>query len=98
MIRDITMAIGIDFCGFFASSPAKKVEHNNIVTHLTFIQTCRIWHIYVCAIKFAVNNYTKWVEKAVNDLNTWFFNYLIIPTTLTTQDRLNTSDSNFASK
>jgi len=26
------------------------------------------------------------------------FNYLIIPTTLATQDRLNTSDTNFASK
>jgi len=48
MIRDITMAIGIDFCGFFASSPANKVEHNDIVKHLTFIQACRVWHIYVC--------------------------------------------------
>ena len=39
MIRDITVAIGIDFCGFFTSSPANKVEHNDTVTHLTFIQT-----------------------------------------------------------
>jgi hypothetical protein len=69
MIRDITMASGIDFCGFFASSPANKVEHNDIVTHLPFIQTCRVWHIYVREIKCAVNNYTKRVEKAVNDLN-----------------------------
>jgi len=48
MIRDITMAIGIDFCGFFASSPENKVEHNDIVKHLTFTQTCRVWHMYVC--------------------------------------------------
>jgi hypothetical protein len=66
MIRDITMAIGIDFCGFFASSPANKVEHIDIVTHPTSIQTCRVWHIYmcVCEIKCAANNYTMRVERA----------------------------------
>jgi hypothetical protein len=42
MIRDITMAIGIDFCGFFASSPENKIEHNDIVTNLILIQTCRV--------------------------------------------------------
>jgi hypothetical protein len=34
------MAIGIDFCGFFASSPENIVEHNNVIqicTSLTFI-------------------------------------------------------------
>jgi hypothetical protein len=48
MIRDITMAIWIDFCGFFASSPANKVEHNDIVTNLIFIQICRVWHVNMC--------------------------------------------------
>jgi hypothetical protein len=46
MIRDITMAVGIDFCGFFASSPANKVEHNDMLTNLIFIQICRVWHLY----------------------------------------------------
>jgi hypothetical protein len=36
------MAIGIDFCGFFASSPVNIVEHNDLTqirAILTFIQT-----------------------------------------------------------
>jgi hypothetical protein len=43
IIRDITIAIGIDFCGFFASSP----ENNNVQTCKSL--TC-IWipMDYVC--------------------------------------------------
>jgi hypothetical protein len=45
MIKDITMAIGIDFCGFFASSPENRVENNTIITNLIFIQTFRDRHV-----------------------------------------------------
>jgi hypothetical protein len=68
MTRDITMAIGIDFCGFFASSPENKIEHNDIITNFifhTYLQspTCK----YVRKRR-AMKNYPKQMEKPVNNM------------------------------